>query len=108
MKAWIVGVAMATGLVRGGAAAEPRTPDHPVVHLCERANYAERMLKREHGAAPYATAAEVLAVAEGRAERWATPRCMTGLEYARLDVALRRADEQRRLRAQATRQLARN
>jgi hypothetical protein len=43
-------------------AAEPRD-GRPVVHVCERGNYAERMLKREHGAALYATAAEVLKVA---------------------------------------------
>jgi hypothetical protein len=95
----------------GGVAAEPATgagaqAERPVVHLCERGNYAERMLKREHGAAPFATAAEVLKVANGSAGSWSSPRCMTGLEYARLDAALRRAGEEK-ARSRATSVLAR-
>lgn len=77
-----------------------------MVHVCERGDYAERALKREHGAAPYATAAEVLGVVRQGPSTWTTPRCMTKLEFARLDVALRRLADDRRTRLQASRVLA--
>lgn len=93
----------------GQAAAEPRAAEwkRPVVHVCERGNFAEKMLKREHGAAPFATAAEVLRVADGEGQAWSTPRCMTELEHARLDAALRQRVEQRRAHSQAVQVLAR-
>lgn len=102
-------LAVLTGLsgMDGVVAETPAAREsRPVVHVCERGNYAERALKREHGAAPFATAAEVLAAARSGTPGWSTPRCMTGLEYARLDDALRRAKLERQARVQAARVLA--
>ena len=113
MRIGFLGAALAVAALgtAGAAGAEARkdagAPQaRPVVHVCERGNYAEHMLKREHGAAPFATAAEVMAVAKGEAPGWGAPRCMTGLEYARMDEALRRDREVLRARAQAARMLA--
>ncbi len=113
MGGWVFGTAAAALVILGaggGAVAEPADRGRPVVHVCERGNYAERMLKREHGAAPFATAAEVLAVAnsgqDAAAQGWTTPRCMTALEYQRLHEALRRAADERRARSKARSVLA--
>ena len=109
MRGWVFGAWALVMSAAGGAIAEPAKDAHgdgrPVVYLCERGNYAEKELKSQHGAAPYATAAEVLAVVNGEGN-WRQPRCMNGLEYARLDAALRRAKAEKRARKQAERVLA--
>jgi hypothetical protein len=91
-----------------GAAAAQQPSKQVVVHLCERGNYAEQALKREHGQAPFATAAEVLAARQGEGPSWSTPVCMTSLESYRLDQALRREAATRRERQRAVQLLARN
>ena len=109
MRGWVLGATALVMSAAGGAAAEPakgaRNDGRPVVYLCERGNYAEQELKSQYGAAPFATAAEVMAVVNGQAN-WNQPRCMKGLEYARLDAALRRAEADKRARRQARQLLA--
>jgi hypothetical protein len=109
MRGWVLGAAALMVSAAGAAVAEPaktvREDGRPVVYLCERGNYAEKELKTRYGAAPFATAAEVMAVVNGE-ESWRQPRCMNGLEYARLDAALRRAEADKRARRQARQVLA--
>jgi hypothetical protein len=107
MRGWVATAAGLAALGFAGAAAAQEPGKRVVVHLCERGNYAEQALKREHGQAPFATAAEVLAATRGEAPRWSTPVCMSSLEHYRLDQALRREATERRERLRAVQLLAR-
>ncbi len=108
MRGWIAAAAGLAAMGFAGAAAAQQPARQVVVHVCERGNYAEQALKREHGQAPFATAAEVLAATRGEAPRWSTPVCMSSLESYRLDQALRREEAARRERTRAVQLLARN
>lgn len=108
MRGWIAAAAGLAAMGLADAAGAQQPAKQVVVHLCERGNYAEQALKREHGQAPFATAAEVLAASKAQAPGWSTPVCMTSLESYRLDQALRREATERRERQRAVQLLARN
>ena len=106
MRTWILAAAGVAALGLPGVPAAQEPMKQLVVHLCERGNYAEQALKREHGAAPFASAAEVLAARAG-SSRFDTPVCMTSLEHYRLEETLRREEASRRERSRAVQLLAR-
>ena len=59
-----------------------------VVMECGNDAATRRAFTREHGAAPVFVTARQVQSAQATGEAWATPRCMTAREHARLTQAI--------------------
>ncbi len=59
-----------------------------VVMQCDTDQATRRAFMRQHGAAPRFVTADQALAARASGETWATPRCMTAREHARLNQAL--------------------
>ena len=54
-------------------------------YVCASDDATRRSFEREYGAAPVFVTAEEALAAAAAGERWATPRCMTEAQHARLE-----------------------
>ena len=59
-----------------------------VVMMCDNDAATRSAFRREHGEAPSFVTAEQALRARSQGETWATPRCMTAREHARLSQTL--------------------
>lgn len=66
--------------------AQPRL--QRVVMQCDTDQATRRGFMRQHGTAPTFVTADQALAARASGETWATPRCMTAREHARLNQAL--------------------
>jgi hypothetical protein len=91
----VIGLTCAAGLMLS-AAGPVLAHDHDkaplraqrVVMECGNDAATRRAFTREHGAAPVFVTAREVQSAQAAGEIWATPRCMTAREHARLTQSL--------------------
>jgi len=106
------GLVLATVLAMAGAgvavadaAMKPAKAERPHLVICDKDGMAQRALRREHGAVVWTNSAEVLAAVRA-GQGWSTPRCISNLEYARVEDAVRRMQRAEAARSTAQRPLA--
>ncbi|MFN4296361.1 MAG: hypothetical protein ACK4FB_05925 [Brevundimonas sp.] len=78
-------LAVAAQSQQGASANEPAPRFERAAYVCATDEATRRSFEREYGAAPVFITAEEALAAAASGERWATPRCMTEAQHARLE-----------------------